>query len=359
VLDDVITISFSALSSQQACARPRGAEREFIAGPENRVAVAAIASLIQHWGTRYNPLVLYGPPGTGKSLIARGIGALLRSRSADANVVHFTATDFARGLSAAMETDTTNEFAEQIHDADLLVLEDLHLLAGGNHVQQELTHLFDSLTSESRQIVVTMRAAPASEMALSSPLRGRLLAGLAIPLAPPADAARRQMVRQCAARAGLAADDELVSCLASRVGSTFRELRAAVEALAGGRANLPLDSPQTRRDRPAELSKIAQLTAKHFGLRATELRATSRRRNAATARAVAMYLGRELTGLSFAKIGKYFGGRDHSTVMHAWHKINTQMRVDDHIRAHVELVRESIVDTLARYQSDAPMAIRG
>lgn len=324
--------------------RPGLDHRIFIAGPENQLALTAILTVLQNWGTRFNPLTIYGAAGTGKSLLASGLAAAFKSEFPRAIVEHITAVDFARQFTSAFDSASVEEFSAPITSSDLLVVEDVHLLSGWPLVQEELIRAIDEFTSTDRQVVATLGSYPEAENGLAIGLRNRLVSGLAVRLVEPGLLARREMLGHAAASQGIELSNELAAELAKESG-TFRELQARLLLQTvhptNCRSSKPLSkvNPDSERD---TLSRIARMTARHFGLRLSDLYGPSRQRNMALARAVAMYLARESTPLSFDRIGRFFGGRDHSTVMHSWRKINHEFDRDPYIRNIIERLHEAI-----------------
>lgn len=338
MLDGVISIPFPS-ATRPACAqadRPEpSARREFIAGPENRLAAVAVLALAT--GRRYNPLVLYGPSGAGKSFLAEGLAAVFSSQRPTARAARVTALDFARRYAAAIDTSSTDEFFAEHRQLDLLVLEDLHLIAEKPWAQEAVVAIFDSLVAAQSLVVVTLPATPGAQTGLSSQLAGRLTGGLAIPLSLPGEAARHALVEQTLAELG-AVDAPSPAELAGAFTGTVRQLQTAVRAYAltdPGHAALAVGASQRR----STIGEIAAATAKHFGLKVADLQGPSRRRHTALARGIAMWLSRELSGSSLSKIGDYFGRRDHTTVMHACRRLKRLVDADQEVRRSVEQLR--------------------
>jgi chromosomal replication initiator protein len=344
----------------------------FLAGPENRLVEVAVCSLLaappdrlasvdsppESLPTvRYNPLVLYGPSGTGKSHLARGLAAAWKTRGHQ-RVVCTSAVDFARELAEAIETQAVEEFRAKHRSAALLVVEDLGMLAtrkaGKLNAQEELIHTLDALLAEDRQVIVTASAAPEELPGILPALASRLIAGLTIPLAPPGPEARLAILQQLAACRQSELPESAARALAEGLSGTARELAGALMELEmrsphrQGRIDLAaarqfLDRRNHAR-RPT-LHQIALLTARHFSLRLSDLRSPARRRALVTARGVAVHLARRLTGETLERIGSYFGGRDHTTVLHSCRQIKTLMKDDSSIRQSVELLRETLWKT--------------
>jgi chromosomal replication initiator protein len=312
----------------------------------------AVAALLDENEPRYNPLVIYGPPGTGKSHIARGLAAkgLLRNGAAG-DVVFTTGADFARLLHEAIEARTTARFRSRFRGASLFILDDLTQLATKRIAQQELIHTLDAIIAGGGQVVIASRTAPVQLSALAAGLRSRLSAGLAVSLAPPAAAARLALVERLAALRRIALPESAARILADGLSATAPELSGALAELQvqadveqtsidAGRVRRFLAERQVRL-RPS-LRTITGLSAKYFCLRISDLTSASRRRAVVQARAIAVFLARQLTAKSLEQIGAYFGGRDHTTVLHSFRAIEARVRTDPATRRAVSDIRKRI-----------------
>ena len=328
----------------------------FLAGPENRLVDVAVHSVIEEPDVSYNPLVLYGPSGVGKSHVARGLADAWKARNRRHRVVCVTGVEFARELAEAIESQAVEEFRTKYRGADLLVLEDLGQLAtrksGKLSAQEEFIHTLDGLVAEGRWVVVTASAAPAELPALLPALQSRLAAGLTILLAPPGPAARRAILRQLAATGNVELPEPVARVLAEGLGGTVPELAAALMKL-GNPARFdggPIDidsareylSARNRKRQQPSIHEIAVATARHFSLRVADLRSSVRRRALVSARGVAVYLARRFAGMSLQEIGCYFGGRDHSTVMHSCRKTEGLCESDPTIHKAIKQLHKEL-----------------
>ncbi len=344
-----------------------GATSEFLAGPENRLAVAAVESLLAERHSPFNPLVLHGPSGTGKSHLAVALSRcwaterrLAGSTAAgqagsgtlvvgDGEVVYATAADFARWLKTAIDERTTAALRTRLRGAALLVIEDLTQLAERRAAQQELLATLDAVLNGGGQVIVTSRTAPERIAGLSPELASRLTGGLTVPLAPPDRAARLAFVERLAKQRGFELSAAAARALADGITGTMADLRGAVVELhaLAERDGHTIDVAAVRRWlaerrsrlRPS-LRTITRAAAKHYGLRVADLASPSRQRNVVQARAVAIYLARELTESSLEQLGRHFGGRDHTTVLHSFRAIEGRMRTDPATRRAVADIRK-------------------
>jgi chromosomal replication initiator protein len=343
-------------AGDDGCAPAHG---HFLAGPENRLVQVAVRSVLDAPDTSYNPLVLYGPSGTGKSHVARGLADVWKTRNRRHRVVCTTAVDFARELADAIESQAVEEFRATYRTADMLVFEDLGLLAtrrsGKLSAQEEFVHTLDALLAADRWVVVTAAAAPAELPDLLPALQSRLAAGLTIPLAPPGPAARLAVLRQLAALKNVQLPGAVAEVLAEGLSGTVPQLAGALTQLATAAQfdSKPIDLHTARqylsmhshqRQQPS-LHEIALATARHFSLRLSALRSSVRRRALVTARGVAVYLARHCAGMSFPEIGRYFGGRDHTTVMHSCRRTEQMSQTDPTIHEAIEQLRKALWKT--------------
>ncbi len=329
-------------------------ERNFLVGPENRLVRAAMECLLGGAECVYNPLTLVGPPGSGKSHLAAGLVAVWRERFGPRSAMYIPAVDFARQWTDATETHATADFQNRYRRVKLLAVDDADLLASKPAAQEELIHTLDALTLESGQVVLTCSAPPQAAQGLTPRLQSRILAGLVVPLAFPAPGTRLAALRQLASLRRLDLPEEAAAALADGLSGPLAEVWSAVLALelsarVDGGAITIRQVRQWLADRDAgrapALRDIAAATARHFSLKVRDLRSASRRRAVVLARDVAMYLARLLTGKSFEQIGKYFNGRDHSTVSHGCSKTADLLEVDPVLRSLVDQVRQEFQAT--------------
>jgi chromosomal replication initiator protein len=314
----------------------------FRVGPENALAIAAVDAVLDQPADKYNPLVFYGASGTGKTHLARGLEALWRARHGRRRRAEcVAASEFARELADAIDAQATDEFRAKYRRAALLIVEDLGQLSGRTAAQVELMHTVDAVLAEGGRVIVTA-AAPIAELPeLAPPLAGRLSAGLSVRLRPPSAAVRAAVLREFAARRGVPISNELLDLLAAELELTVPELLGALVQLAVAAEvdSRRLDASAVREfigrrngQRRPPLREIAAVVAKQFGLRLGDLRGPSRRRSLVTARDLAIYLARTLGGESFVEIGRFFGGRDHTTILHGYQKITELLDNDPALR---------------------------
>lgn len=355
MLNGVFRISFAgrqnkSASTRSAAGRRANRSRDYVGDQQNQLVAVGLCALLDGGPGPYNPLVLYGPSGTGKSLLASGVFDDWQPGRSGGPAVYFTATDFGRRYREAEVTQDLPAFRARVREAGLLVIEDLDQLIEKESSQEELICTIDALLQNDGQLIVTMREAPSAAEHLLPALRSRLEAGLSIPLQAPGAPAREVLLRELAAAQDLALAPETIELLVAKTSGTYWELQGLVQQLAlESRAASDLDTEQqaarvlaARAPKAVELRTIAQATARHFGVRMSELRSPFRQRRVVLARGVAMYLARELGDLSYEQIGRFFGGRDHSTVLHACRRIEELLRDDVEVQDAVGRIRHRV-----------------
>jgi chromosomal replication initiator protein len=361
-------------------AASNGATREFVVGPENRLAAATIERLLEtpddrgldrtadrpHPGPGYplagaegegekiahlSPVVFYGASGSGKSHLAHGLAEVWKRLRPNESVVLVKASEFAQQYAKAVDKHSVAAWRAPFRSADLLVLEDLIQLASKAAAQIELSQMLDALTDRGALAVITTRLPPHELTNFHAGLQSRLTAGLCVPLLLPEAEARRQiLVKLCDARR-IALSDNTLRTLARALVLSAPELAGVLINLehAARSTGQPLDDrlaqaylSRRNRSRQPPLRAITTHTARHFALRVAELRSASRRRGVVVARDVAMYLARQLTSMSLKQIGHYFGGRDHTTVLHGCRKTESLMRSDVATQEAVVALRQRL-----------------
>ena len=305
----------------------------FVIGSSNRFAHAAAVAVAEAPGKAYNPLLIYGDSGLGKTHLLHAIGHYVRSLFNGARVRYVSSEEFTNEFINAIRDDKAATFQRRYRDVDVLLIDDIQFLEGKIQTQEEFFHTFNTLHNANKQIVITSDRAPKRLEALEDRLRNRFEWGLITDVQPPDLETRIAILRKKAATERMTAPPDVLEFIASKIQTNIRELEGAlIRVTAFASLNRqPVDLtlaeivlkdliPEGGEPEITAALIIAQ-TAAYFGLSIDDLCGSSRSRVLVTGRQIAMYLCRELTDLSLPKIGQQFGGRDHTTVMHADKKI--------------------------------------
>uniref|UniRef100_UPI000623C578 chromosomal replication initiator protein DnaA n=1 Tax=Allosalinactinospora lopnorensis TaxID=1352348 RepID=UPI000623C578 len=324
-------------SAEPARLNPKYTFDTFVIGSSNRFAHAAAVAVAEAPAKAYNPLFIYGGSGLGKTHLLHAIGHYTQRLYDGARVRYVSSEEFTNEFINSIRDGKADGFRRRYRDIDVLLVDDIQFLENKEQTQEEFFHTFNTLHNSNKQIVVSSDRPPKQLNTLEDRLRNRFEWGLITDVQPPELETRIAILRKKAAQEGLAAPPEVLEFIASKIATNIRELEGAlirVTAFASlNRQSVDLHltgivlKDLIPNDEGPEItaSAIMAQTASYFGLSTEDLCGTSRSRVLVTARQIAMYLCRELTDLSLPKIGQQFGGRDHTTVMHADRKIRSLM----------------------------------
>jgi len=308
--------------------------QHYVGSSENRLVEAAINTLFSTADgdgpiDSINPMVFFGPAGSGKSLLALGTSARWQAQYPSDKVIAITGVDLLHRLAESIQVNGVDEFAQRLAEASLLVIDDLHVVASRGTAEEFFCGILDGRCAASLPTLISLDQSPAIHDRLSQRLAGRLLTGLSVPLALPGENALKLILIQLAARTGLETSDQGCCVLlggkeaASAVFQTPRQLRQAVLWIAAGGYSL-IDENSARaalehflQARRPTLKLISSMVGRRFNVTLGQLQGPSRKQSITRARSAAMLLAKQYSGLSYVQIGKFFGGRDHSTVIHA------------------------------------------
>lgn len=340
---------------------PRASHLEkFLPGAENHLAAAVVDDVLKNPipddGPRgYNPLVLSGPTGCGKTLLVGELAAAWQRRHASLPVIHKPAVEFAQEFNEAVETQDVDQFRRTHRLAGLLIVEDIHRLQGKETAQRELRETVDAIIRNRRRCVATADQPPGRWSAISPDLQSRLASGLSVGLVYPGPESRLKIIQRLATDRKIDLSPEAAALIAANVAASAVNLTGALnqlelEATRDGKTTARITVEDVRRyfsrrqgPRQPELREIAMETARSFSLKVMELRGPSRARTVVTARDVAMYVARRLTQNSLQQIGRYFGGRDHTTVLHGCRKTEKLLNTEPAVQRAVEQVQNKIL----------------
>jgi chromosomal replication initiator protein len=320
----------------------------FVVGASNQFAHAACKAVASQPGYHYNPLFIYGGVGLGKTHLVNAIGHQILDQNAAKRVLYLSSESFMNELIAALRRDRMDDFRSRFRRIDVLILDDVQFLAGRERTQEEFFHTFNSLYENHRQIVLTSDKFPKEISGLEERLRNRFEWGLIADIQPPDMETRVAILEKKAEFEQIDLPHEVALFLASHIDSNVRELEGSLTRLRAfaslNKCAITVDFAQevlqnVLRDRNQQgltIETIQKAVSDFFRIRPNEMRSKKRTRSIAVPRQVAMYLCRRYTQSSFPVIGERFGGRDHSTVIHATQTIERRIREDASFKATVE-----------------------
>jgi len=331
---------------------PRFTFEGFVVGKPNEFAYACARRVAERPSSPgFNPLFLYGGVGLGKTHLMHAIAWELTDRTTDpVSVAYMSAEKFMYRFIAAIRSQSTMEFKENLRSVDVLMIDDLQFLIGKDNTQEEFFHTFNYLVEQGKQIVVSADKSPSDLSGLEHRLRTRLGCGMVADLHSTTYELRISILEAKAARAGVDVPVKVLEFLAHKITSNVRELEGALNRLVA-HANLfnrPVTLEATHEvlhdilkahDRRVTIEEIQKKVAEHYSIRLTDMSSARRARAVARPRQVAMYLAKQLTSRSLPEIGRKFGNRDHTTVMHAVSRVTELMQRDGTFAEDVELLR--------------------
>lgn len=329
----------------------------FVIGNGNRFAHAASLAVSEAPAKAYNPLFLYGGVGLGKTHLMHAIGHFVLSQNPALKVLYVSSEKFTNELINAIKDDKNEEFRYKYRNIDVLLIDDIQFIGGKERTQEEFFHTFNALYEANKQIIISSDKPPKDINTLEDRLRSRFEWGLIADIAPPDLETRIAILRKKAQIENLDVPNDVMVFIADKVASNIRELEGALNRVI---AYSTLTENIINVDMAAEALKdmfnnsktviinsktIQEAVSRYFHLKTDELKSKRRSRDVSFPRQIAMHLCREMTDMSLPKIGDEFGGRDHTTVMHACEKIKNDMEKSAELRRTIEDIRKNIIGT--------------
>ncbi|NLX70300.1 MAG: chromosomal replication initiator protein DnaA [Clostridiales bacterium] len=325
----------------------------FVVGNSNRFAHAACLAVAEAPAKAYNPLFIYGGVGLGKTHLMHAIGHFILDNNPNAKVLYVTSEKFTNELINSIRDDKNVEFRNRYRTIDVLLIDDIQFIAGKERTQEEFFHTFNALHEANKQIIISSDRPPKEIPTLEDRLRSRFEWGLIADIQPPDLETRIAILKKKAELEDLEIDDEILLFIAKRIESNIRELEGALirimayASLTNNKLSLSIadealkDILSNNQPREITIPLIQQVVAQHFDLKVEDFKSKKRSRPIAFPRQIAMYLSRILTDQSLPKIGEEFGGRDHTTVIHAHDKIEKEMQSNSQLRNTIdELIKK-------------------
>ena len=330
----------------------------FVVGKPNELAHAAARRVAEACANPvhtvpFNPLFLYGGVGLGKTHLMHAVAWHVRRHACDRKVIYLSAEKFMYQFIRALRFKSTMDFKEQFRSVDLLMIDDVQFISGKESTQEEFFHTFNALVDQNRQIVISADKSPSDLEGLEERMRSRLGWGLVADLHPTTYELRLGILQSKAEQSGMRISQKVMEFLAHKITSNVRELEGALNRIIAdvqliGREVTLETAQELLRDllrsceRRVTIDEIQRRVAEHFNIRLSEMTSDRRARAVARPRQIAMYLAKQLTTRSLPEIGRKFGGRDHTTVMHAVRKIEELTLGDRALAEDVELLRRML-----------------
>lgn len=338
----------------QTYLNPRYTFENFIKGDNNQLARAAASAVANNpGGTSFNPLVIYGGTGLGKTHVVQAIGNHVLQSAKARRVIYVSSEKFTVEFVDAIQSDRISDFSSFYRSMDILIVDDVQFFSGKEKTQDNFFHTFNELHQLGKQIVLTSDRPPKELKGLDDRLLSRFQWGLTADIQPPDLETRIAILRKKSANEGADLPQDVVECIAANVTTNIRELEGCLISLLA-KASLEQRDITVELARevlrvvvgdirsPVTIESIQRAVCEYFELPEDLLRAKTRKQEIVNARQIAMFLAKELTNSSLKTIGLHFGGRDHSTVIHAYQSVEDQMRLDPKYQAHVIAIRRRI-----------------
>jgi len=326
----------------------------FVIGSGNRFAHAASLAVAEAPANAYNPLFIYGGVGMGKTHLMHAIGHYVLEHNPSAKVVYLSSEKFTNEFINSIRDNKAEDFRNKYRSVDVLLIDDIQFLAGKESTQEEFFHTFNTLHEESKQIIIASDRPPKEIPTLEDRLRSRFEWGLITDITPPDLETRIAILRKKAKADGLDIPNEVMLYIANQIDSNIRELEGALirvvaySSLINKDINADLAAEALKNIIPSSKPKVVTIldiqkaVGAEYNVKLDDFKAKKRTKSIAFPRQIAMFLSREMTDFSLPKIGEEFGGRDHTTVIHAHEKISKLLETDQELQSKVEDIRESL-----------------
>jgi chromosomal replication initiator protein len=325
----------------------------FVVGKSNALAHAAARRVVESAVVPFNPLFLYGGVGLGKTHLMHAIAHAMAEHWPEKTVMYLSAEKFMYQFVRALRANDTMNFKEQFRSVDVLMIDDIQFIAGKESTQEEFFHTFNALVDQNKQIIISADKAPSDLQGVDERLRSRLAWGLVADIQPTTYELRLGILQAKRSQLQAKVPDSVLEFLALKVTTNIRELEGALNRIVAhsdvAKQDITLETTQEvlqdllrSHDRRITIDEIQRKVAEHYNLRMGDMHSARRARNVARPRQIAMFLAKQLTARSLPEIGRKFGGRDHTTVMHAVRKVEELMKDDPQIAQDVDVIRRAL-----------------
>ncbi len=344
-------------TNEKAGLNPKYTFDNFIIGSNNRFANAAAKAVYENPGIKYNPLFIYGGVGLGKTHLMQAIGNAMYNDNPDTKIIYCTGELFANEVISAIMNNQNESFRKKYRNIDLLLIDDIQFLAGKDKCQEEFFHTFNTLFESGKQIVLTSEKPPKEIALLEDRLKTRFEMGLSVDIQTPDYETRLAILRKKAEQERYVINDDILVKIATTVKSNIRELEGVFtkivaytsftnNELTNSVVDNIIESVLVKNTKVLTSKLVMQVVSKFFNIKVSDMVSDKRSNNVAYPRQIAMYICREIANMSFPSIGKDFGGRDHSTVLHGYAKIKEEYENNPETKDLIDDIKKalSIVD---------------
>ena len=327
----------------------------FVVGENNKFAHAAAFAVAESLGEAYNPLFLYSGVGLGKTHLMHAIGNFVLLQNPDAKILYITSEKFTNELINAIQNNTTEEFRNKYRNIDVLLIDDIQFLIGKERCQEEFFNTFNDLHERKKQIIISSDKPPKDLNPLEDRLKSRFAWGLVADIGKPDYETRCAILKKKCELENRTIDDEIIQTIAEKVESNIRELEGvfnkivAMASLTNSEITMALAEKaigdlERSSDKVITVDYIIHAVANYYNLDPNDFKIQRKTQDIAFPRQIAMYLSKQLTGLSLKDIGKEFGGKDHSTVIYANKKVEEEMKLNPNTKTIVDNIKKTIVN---------------
>lgn len=328
---------------------------EFVSGSSNQFAYAAAMAVANNPATTYNPLFIYGGVGLGKTHLVNAIGNAILKKSPQMRICYYTSEKFMNELINSLRYNRMDEFRNKFRSMDVLLIDDIQFIAGKERTQEEFFHTFNALYESHKQIIVTSDKFPKDIPGLEERLRSRFEWGLIADIQAPDVETKLAILKMKAEQNNIKLPEDVALFLANSICNNVRELEGYLIRI-GAYASLtaiPVSLEMARdvlkdilieRNRELTVDEILKKVSSHFNIKISDIKSAKRLKAVVLPRQIAMYLSRQLTSSSYPEIGDRFGGKDHSTIIHAIRKIEKLMEEDFQLRSTIENLKKELTD---------------
>ena len=332
---------------------PRFTFDNFVVGKPNELAFAASQRVAESGTVTFNPLFLYGGVGLGKTHLMHAMGWKIKEQQPERKVIYLSAEKFMYQFVRALRYKDTSAFKEQFRSIDVLMIDDVQFISGKDNTQEEFFHTFNALIEQNKQIVISADKSPSDLDGVQERLKSRLGCGLVADIHPTTYELRLGILLEKAQKRGVEIPPKVLEFLSHRIVSSVREMEGALNRLVAHAtlvgtsisvetAQVVLQDLLKASNKKITIEEIQKKVAEHFNIRLTDMHSPRRSRSVARPRQIAMYLAKSITSRSLPEIGRKFGGRDHTTVMHAVKKIEELKHQDSNFNEDIELLKRLI-----------------